>query len=129
MKSHQSVKRFYTVSEVILDASSPPARANIGKKSQVRLSPEIRQKLCKVNFVFLIAAIYDHHNFRACHKDEVEESNSSFNCPLSDWPRLLPISSSISVMSEHFMSVKTMYYDLCHRMLQILASDWSRLAT
>ena len=65
MKSHQSVKRFYTVSEVILDVSSPPARANIGKKSQVRLSPEIRQKLCKVNSVFLIEAIHDYHNFRA----------------------------------------------------------------
>ena len=49
----------------VLAASLGQHMASIGKKSQIRLSPEIKQKLCKVNSVCLIEAIHDYHNFRA----------------------------------------------------------------
>ena len=49
----------------VLAASLGQHMASIGKKSQIRLSPEIKQKLCKVKSVCLIEAIYDYLNFRA----------------------------------------------------------------
>ena len=49
----------------VLAASLGQHMASIGKKSQIRLSQEIKQKLCKVNIVDWIEAIFDDPNVRA----------------------------------------------------------------